>query len=139
LIHDGADDFQDPGIAAGKPVVVRDGEEVVIQTDPARVRQVLANLVSNAIKYASKGPIAVEAAVRDRGNRTGWVALSVVDSGPGIPADKAEAIFEGFTRLDPGGQQGSGIGLAISRRIARLLGGELEPEGAGSGRSTFTL
>ena len=76
-----------------------------------------------------------EHAVRDRE----WVTVSVGDTGPGIPADQREAIFQEYTRLDPQSQKGTGIGLAISRRIARLLGGDLTVESEVGRGATFTL
>jgi signal transduction histidine kinase len=67
------------------------------------------------------------------------IAIRVADTGPGIPADKQERIFQEFTRLDPEAEQGAGVGLAISRRIARLLGGDITVESAEGRGSTFTL
>ena len=63
----------------------------------------------------------------------------MADTGPGIPAGTRELIFQEFTRLDPAAQHGAGAGLAISRRIARLLGGDISVESGAGGGSTFTL
>lgn len=68
-----------------------------------------------------------------------WITASVADSGPGIPEEKRELIFEEYVRLDPNASQGSGIGLAISRRIARLMGGDLTVESELGRGSTFTI
>lgn len=68
-----------------------------------------------------------------------WIAIRVTDTGPGIPAGKQETIFQEFTRLDPEAQHGAGVGLAISRRIARLLGGNITVESEVGRGSTFTL
>lgn len=113
-----------------------------VETDARRVRQVLGNLVSNAIKYTPAGgciTVRVRArpgVVRSRHGR--WVAIEVSDTGPGIPPDKAEAIFQEFTRLRPT-VPGVGLGLAISRRIARMLGGDLTVEIGAEQGSTFVF
>jgi signal transduction histidine kinase len=69
-----------------------------------------------------------------------WAALRVRDTGPGIPPEQREAIFDEFTRLHDGtGIKGHGLGLAISRRVARLLGGDLDVSGVPGEGATFTL
>jgi PAS domain S-box-containing protein len=114
-----------------------------VSTDARRVRQVMGNLLSNAIKYTQTGGWA---RVRAQNCATGpdqrvgdWFCLSVQDNGPGIPKEKQPILFQEFVRLTEGKEPGVGLGLAISQRIARLLGGELTVEsGAGEG-SIFTL
>ena len=134
-------DFSAPAAAVGLAIDVRVPQGLEVETDPMRLRQILANLLSNAVKYAPQGEVTVDAEVRrDGALRPGqWVAVSVADTGPGIPRDKQEAIFEEYTRLDPQAQQGAGIGLAISRRIARLLGGDLTVQSEAGHGATFTL
>ena len=136
-----ADDFQAQAAAAGLAIDVRVPAGMRVVTDPARVRQVLANLLSNAVKYAPQGRVTLHAAQRssDGPSRGEWIAVSVSDTGPGIPPDKRELIFQEYTRLDPGAQHGAGIGLAISRRIARLMGGDLTAASEPGRGSTFTL
>lgn len=136
-----AEDFRAQAEAAGLAVDVRAPEGLRADTDPTRLRQILANLLSNAVKYAPNGQATVNVEVRGEGGpRAGaWVAVHVADTGPGIPADKREQIFQEFTRLDPGAQQGAGVGLAISRRIARLMGGDLSVDSEIGRGSTFTL
>ncbi|HUE76398.1 MAG TPA: chemotaxis protein CheB [Longimicrobiales bacterium] len=105
-------------------------------TDPAKVRQIIINLVGNAIKYAG-GPVDVELET----NRE-WADFHVRDRGPGIPADELERIFEPFVRLESsasGSTGGTGLGLAISRRFAWLLGGEVTVESVVGEGSSFTL
>jgi len=107
-----------------------------------RVRQILSNLLSNAVKYTPDGKITVEATDgSDRGGaeESGRVAIRVTDTGTGIPEGKREAIFQEFTRLDPNAQEGAGVGLAISRRIARQLGGDITVDSVSGRGSTFTL
>jgi len=87
----------------------------VVVTDPALMRRVLQNFVSNAVRYTRKGGIVI--GCRRQGDR---IAIEVWDSGPGIPADKLGTIFEEFKRLGGEGA-GLGLGLAIVDRIARIL------------------
>ena len=142
LVRDAAEDFRAQASAAGLGLEVRADEALPARTDPMRVRQILSNLLSNAVKYTPEGRVTVEAGLRTngRGSRDGeWIAISVTDTGPGIPAGKQELIFQEFTRLDPEAQHGSGVGLAISRRIARLLGGDITVESQVDRGSTFRL
>lgn len=114
-----------------------------VETDADRVRQIFGNLVSNAIKYTPEGGhITVKADVvmgRRVSDPKCRLALSVVDMGPGIPRDRQEYVFEEFSRLDPGTRNGVGLGLAISQRIARLLGGEITLQSEVGHGSNFTL
>jgi signal transduction histidine kinase len=110
-----------------------------VVTDPVRVRQVLTNLLSNAIKYTPRGgTIHVQAVqVDDAGGSR--VGIEVRDTGRGVPAALRERIFDEFVRGDSAAPSGNGVGLAISRRFARMLGGDVtyapnEPCGA-----VFTL
>ena len=115
---------------------VRDGLPT-IRGDRARLRQVLGNLIENAVKYSPEGgEVRVSAAARN-----GSVQIDVRDSGPGIPRDQQARIFEKFGRVDvPGASKpGTGLGLFIARSIAEAHGGSLEvTSGAGPG-ATFTL
>jgi PAS domain S-box-containing protein len=116
---------------------------LVIESDAARVRQVLANLVSNAVKYTQPtGRISVAARVALAGEmswRGRWVAVTVTDNGPGIQWEKQALVFREFARFDPGAAAGSGIGLAISRRLARALGGDITFTSTPGAGSKFTL
>ncbi|NPV08243.1 MAG: hybrid sensor histidine kinase/response regulator [Anaerolineae bacterium] len=91
--------------------------------DRTRVRQVVLNLLNNAVRFTDEGKITLRV-YRHRGE----VLLSVSDTGPGIPEDKLDRIFEEFVRLDaPGGRpvEGTGLGLAISRRLVQMHGGRV--------------
>jgi PAS domain S-box-containing protein len=136
-----AEDFRAQATAAGLAIQVHAPDALHADTDPTRLRQILANLLSNAVKYAPEGQVTVDAEARGAGGPRpgGWIAVRVADTGPGIPEDKRESIFQEFTRLDPHAQQGAGVGLAISRRIARLMGGDLTVESEDGHGSTFTL
>jgi PAS domain S-box-containing protein len=142
LVWEVADDFRGQADAAGLALEVDVPAPLPADSDPSRVRQVLSNLVSNAVKYTREGRVTVRAGMGadERAPRPGqWVAITVADTGPGIPADKLETIFLEFTRLDPNALNGAGVGLAISRRIARLLGGDVTVESEVGSGSTFTL
>ena len=118
------------------------GDLPVVSSDRARVRQILGNLISNAVKYNRKGGrIAVRVALgaRDDEQDVQHVAVSVSDTGPGIPEEKRHLLFHEFSRLDPKTGQGAGLGLAISQRIARALGGEITLQSTVGQGSTFTL
>jgi PAS domain S-box-containing protein len=113
-----------------------DGEPVTITSDSRRVRQILLNLLSNAIKFGRGEPIAV----LSEGLPNGGVRVSVQDHGAGIAAEDQRRIFEEFVQL--GGnpeQEGTGLGLPISRRLAKLLDGCLEVTSEVGKGSTFTL
>jgi signal transduction histidine kinase len=113
-----------------------------IVTDRNRLKQILSNLVSNAIKYSQpNGAITVSVKEETREGvdpAEGWTSIDVADSGPGIPADKHEQIFDEFVRLESGAHMpGSGLGLSVARRLARRLGGEIEVKNAGG--AVFTV
>jgi signal transduction histidine kinase len=114
-----------------------------IESDASRVRQILGNLLSNAIKYATKGDITVHVAPREHDGaprRGRWLALDVIDTGPGIDPDQQKYLFQEFRRLGTAGAtSGAGIGLAISHRLAHALGGDLTVVSAVGRGSTFTL
>jgi signal transduction histidine kinase len=105
-----------------------------VVTDGERVRQVLGNLLSND---AQGGTITVGTAWRQRPDAQradGWIAVEVGDTGPGVPEHLRETIFAEFSRLpEHEGKPGVGLGLAIARRVARLLDGDLTVRGAASG------
>lgn len=110
-----------------------------VLTDPTRVRQVVTNLVSNAIKYTPPGGTITVKTVRDRLDSGMRVGVEVRDTGPGIPPALRERIFDEFVRVDSAASGGNGLGLSISRRLARMLGGDVvytpnQPSGA-----VFTL
>lgn len=107
-------------------------------TDPGKVRQIVINLVGNAIKYTRQGEVTVQ--VNDSASE--WLQIHVRDTGPGIAPEDQERVFEAFTQLDSSltrGGEGTGLGLAICRRLARLLGGEIMLQSTPGEGSTFTL
>lgn len=116
----------------------------VLVGDPTRLRQVLTNLVGNAIKFTDIGEVElrVEQGCQDGGESVGElvVRFAVRDSGVGIPVDKQAAVFEAFSQADESTTRkygGTGLGLAISRRIVELMGGLITLESAPGQGSTF--
>jgi signal transduction histidine kinase len=112
-----------------------------MRSDPARVRQILGNLVSNAVKFTDHGSVelGVEETNGEGPSASGsGVAMHVRDSGPGIPPEKVTLLFREFSRLESN-KEGIGIGLAISHRLAEALGGEIRVASEPGQGSTFTL
>ena len=136
-----------------------------VRTDPTHLRQILVNLIGNAIKYTPAGGIAVRGKLtglpatangrisvpedsallnRSPDRRKTWIALQVIDTGIGISPSDQERIFDEFEQVNAGPrsdsmERGTGLGLAISRRLARLLGGEISVESQPGKGSTFTI
>ena len=151
-----------------EPLVIEKGLALAIQvpatlprisTDPMHLRQILVNLLGNAVKFTAAGTITVRATyvtdaarvLEDRAARErpllaaggGWVALQVADTGIGIAEKDLQRIFEEFEQVDPGSRadsarRGTGLGLSITRRLARLLDGDITVESAVGKGSAFT-
>jgi len=109
-----------------------------IESDETRLRQILLNLLGNAIKFTHNGNIHIGIAK----SKTGWVTLTVRDNGIGIANEHLRKIFEAFSQVDPSFTRhygGSGLGLAICKRYTKLVGGEISVESEPNQGSTFTL
>lgn len=144
IVRDMGEEYRAQAAAAGLDIEIAPPPALhPIPADAGRVRQILGNLVSNAVKYTPEGGrIAIRVATHDsgpHGEEGQWVAVDVTDTGPGIPEDKQEEIFREFTRLEPGVSTGAGLGLSISRRLARAMGGDVTVRSAPGRGSTFTL
>ena len=114
------------------------GSGAVVRADPEKLQQILLNLLSNAVKFTLAGGTVTLSCERN-GDR---VLFRVRDTGVGIPADRLEKIFDPFVQVDQRlvrEHQGVGLGLAISRNLARGMGGELAVESVEGQGSTFTL
>jgi len=107
-------------------------------TDPDRVAQILLNLLSNAVKFTDDGTVRVALVIDDA---RGWAEVQVSDTGPGIPADEIEAIFDEYFRLGDSSRPltGTGLGLTISSQLADALGGTLDVLSAVGEGSTFAV
>jgi len=117
-------------------------EPLVVASDRARVRQIVSNLLSNAIKYTASGSIVIRVRrwlPQQLAQTDGWAAIDVTDSGPGIPPEKWDTVFEEFSRLASDENSGAGLGLAISQRLAHALGGRITLQSEVGSGSTFTL
>jgi signal transduction histidine kinase len=133
-----------------------------IRTDPTHLRQILINLLGNAVKYTDAGGVELNAYIAENpppprsltvtgqhptsstGAAERWVAIDVADSGVGIAPEDLERIFDEFEQVRPQASSGSangstGLGLAISRRLATLLGGDVTVESTQGVGSTFTV
>ena len=118
-------------------------EAGILKGDPLRLRQILNNLVSNALKFTDRGSITICASQTRDPATDGWLTtLSVTDTGSGISPDKLDTIFEPFHQADASITRrygGTGLGLSISRRLARLMGGDLEAVSQPGSGSRFAL
>ena len=110
-------------------------ESVLCRSDAFRIKQIVNNLVGNAIKYTDKGEVRVGVNIANR-----QLIISVKDTGCGMTPDEQQTVFNAFTRL-PGaqGKEGVGLGLTITREIVTLLGGEINVQSAKGKGSTFTV
>jgi signal transduction histidine kinase len=112
-------------------------QPVVLYTDAGKVRQILVNLLSNAVKYTEEGSLRL--VVRDV---EGGVEIDVTDTGIGIPSEARERIFEPFWQAESPNTRtvgGTGLGLSVSRRLARLLDGDIQVQSEVGVGSTFTV
>jgi signal transduction histidine kinase len=137
LVEQTAEALRGAADAKGIGLEVEPGDAGVVRTDAGMLRQVLTNLIGNATKFTERGRVSVRA--RRGGDR---VLVEVSDTGPGIGAEHHERVFEAFYQVDPSTTRkegGTGLGLALSREFARLLGGDLTVRSAPGEGSAFTL
>ena len=115
------------------------GAVPAVRSDRQKVKQIVVNLLSNALKFTPAGSVTMTASYDTRVRR---VAIAVKDTGVGIPEEDQAKVFEDFRQLDSSparGYGGTGLGLSICRRLARILGGTIELESTAGSGSTFTL
>ena len=137
ILRSVADNLTPHAVATGNQLVVEAPIGLAIETDRQRLAQILLNLVSNAVKFTEAGQIVLRAS-----RRGSAIAIEVQDQGIGIPAEALPTLFERFTQVDDSFTRtrgGTGLGLALSRDLARRMGGELTARSVAGAGSTFTL
>ena len=120
-------------------VVESDGDLGALNTDATKVRQVLLNLLSNSAKFTERGTITLTAMARPDGTT---LTFSVRDTGIGMTPEQLGRLFEEFSQAEAGTYRhfgGTGLGLALSRQLARILGGDISVDSTPGVGSTFTF
>jgi signal transduction histidine kinase len=137
LVRAVADDVRPLLERSGNRLIVEPGEDLELDGDPRKVRQILLNLLGNAAKFTDGGT--VELRVRRDGDD---VLLAVCDTGIGMTPDQVGRLFTAFWQGDPASTRnygGTGLGLAISRHYARLMGGDVTAESESGRGSVFIV
>ncbi|MEY4907011.1 MAG: hypothetical protein RL260_729 [Pseudomonadota bacterium] len=112
----------------------------LLRSDPGRLRQIVINLVGNAVKFTERGEVCLQAHCTRDAHGQSWLHLAVRDTGIGIAADQQQRIFESFSQADASTTRrygGTGLGLAICARLAELMGGSIRVESMPGQGSTF--
>jgi len=134
-----AERAQDKGLAL--ELLLPQALPASIEGDPARLRQILTNLIGNAIKFTEQGAVKVLLRLEDHGERNRY-CIDVQDSGIGIAADKLDSVFEPFVQAESSTTRrfgGTGLGLTISRGFARAMGGDITASSMVGHGTTFTV
>lgn len=144
LLRGVADMFSETALAKG--LVLRVETDAVthagVTGDPGRLRQILANFVSNAVKFTDAGSVVIRAATRATSGGTVEVHVSVSDTGPGVPRNAQALLFQPFSRINRptfASRPGSGLGLSISRELVELMGGTVEVSSRSTRGSIFSF
>lgn len=142
LVEQSADLYALKTASKGVELAAHVGPEVPhsLVGDPARLRQVILNLIGNAIKFTEHGEIVVDVRAGDSGTDPLMLSFAVSDTGIGIPAEKLESIFGSFTQVDSSTTRkygGTGLGLTISKKLVEMMGGRIWVESAEGQGSTF--
>ena len=117
-------------------------KEEIIKSDPGRIRQILTNLVGNAIKFTSKGYILIKAKLDSSDEKNIRLIVIIQDSGIGIPADKLSSLFDSFSQVDSSTTRkygGTGLGLAIVKKLCVLMDGKVTVDSVVGEGSTFSI
>jgi len=113
-----------------------------VRTDPTRLRQILINLIGNAVKFTAEGEVRVQARLLTRAMAEPLLQIDIQDTGIGMEPDQLETIFEPFAQADPSVARrfaGTGLGLTISKHLAKVLGGDIEARSRPGRGSLFRL
>ncbi|MDF1881695.1 response regulator [Sulfurimonas sp. MAG313] len=117
-------------------------EYKLVICDPGRLRQILNNLVGNAIKFTQNGEVLITAVLKETSDTQGQLYISIKDTGIGIPKDKIHNLFESFTQVDASTTRkygGTGLGLSISKKLAYIMGGSVGVTSVEGEGSTFSF
>jgi PAS domain S-box-containing protein len=144
LVEDVAELFAEHAHKKGLELVCQIPPEhpLPVKGDPHRLRQILSNLVTNALKFTERGEVVIRVAITGETSHDRTVELSVRDTGIGIPLDAQAKIFESFSQADGSTTRkfgGTGLGLAIIKQLARLMRGDVRVASAPGQGSTFTV
>ena len=143
-------DFLDDVVATGRSLVTANGNEFVVErgpglgiviSDETRLRQAVLNLLSNAGKFTKNGRVTLSAS-RQSENGDDWIRISVSDTGIGISQDNLQKLFKDFNQADPSTASkygGTGLGLALSRHLCRMMGGNIDVQSEFGRGSRFTI
>ena len=121
-------------------VILDQGAAVLLRGDSGRIRQVLINLLGNAIKFTEDGEVVLRASVTPRDDNTAAVQFEVTDTGIGVDLDQQPNLFESFVQGDASSTRrmgGTGLGLAICKQLVEQMGGTIGARSEASGGSTF--
>jgi signal transduction histidine kinase len=141
ITRDAAEAFAPQARELGITLSIVSGAALAVDLDPERLGQIVANLIENALKYATS-QVEVYAASQNEGRQgDGQVAIVVVDDGPGIAGDEVARVFERLytVRETPGRAVGTGLGLAIVRELAAAMGGTARAEAVPGGGTRFVV
>jgi len=119
---------------------IRRGVPTVVVADPVRLRQVITNLLGNAVKFTQKGSVTLHVETESAQHGSAKLHFAVIDTGVGIPRDKQSLIFDAFSQAESSTTRrfgGTGLGLTISARLVEMMGGEIWVESEAGRGSTF--
>lgn len=144
LVEDMADSLLVDARHAGLEFRLEVSDEVpaLVRTDPLRIRQILYNITSNAVKFTRQGTVTLRVEVPACTGSNCVIRFSIIDTGIGIPKDKLGQIFDDFMQAETGNTRpytGTGLGLTISRKLAERMGGDITVESEVGKGSTFTV
>jgi signal transduction histidine kinase/DNA-binding response OmpR family regulator len=144
VVERAADNFRAAAAAKGVnlSVAIAPGSADALIGDPTRVRQIVANLIGNAVKFTERGAVIVRALTRPLGEGRTEVEISVSDTGIGMDEAQLAGLFKPFAQADSGTTRrygGTGLGLSIVRRLAQLMDGDVQARSAPGAGSTFTV
>lgn len=144
IVEESAELYAQTAYAKGLEIIVEFGKNLPakVMGDPLRVRQVVSNLISNAIKYTLKGHVHIRLDIRESSAEAVHLLFSIKDTGVGIPEKIQAQIFEKFSQADTSTTRkfgGTGLGLAICRSLSGMMGGDISVQSKENEGSTFTF